>query len=168
MITFLLISMSIGIMNHIVFPDPVPAMTIASNPRIIASETSICQSYGSLPKRSQNNLVKLFCVLLLSYCVFFLVDLWNSQGYDMSACAADWELVDVSWQPFVKPVMEGTSWRVNEMCHVFTGFMWASVTGVTDVRSPRRSAPDVLGWFLHTKQKVQALITKKSPLSQKP
>src|SRR6202040_1721849 len=83
--TFLFVSMSKGIMNGIVFSDPVPAMTIASNLRIIASETSICQSYGSLPKHSQNNLAKSFQVLLLSYCVFFLADLHE---FSTSACAA--------------------------------------------------------------------------------
>ena len=60
MITFLLVDMSKGIVNGIVFPDPAPAMTIAPNPRTIASETSIRQSYRSLLKCSGNNLTKSF------------------------------------------------------------------------------------------------------------
>jgi hypothetical protein len=37
-----------GIINGMVFPAPVPAITTQSRPRTIASATSICQSYGVL------------------------------------------------------------------------------------------------------------------------
>jgi len=60
-------------MNGIVFPDPVPPMTIASNPRIIASETSICQAYGSqfaeaLSEQSRQFISSLVAVVL---CLLF-------------------------------------------------------------------------------------------------
>ena len=172
MITFLLISMSKGIMNGIVFPDPVPAMTIASNPRIIASETSICQSYGSLPKRSWNNLAKSFWVLLLSYCVFFLADLhkFSRLRYERSCC---WSRTSCHKLAAICEASNGRNKPKSQQdaLHIYWIHVskcdWCDWCRVTKVKCTRRSRA-ISAHKIKSPSSDYFWLPKTDPLSQKP